>query len=107
VYVDSGSTDGSVAVARGMGVIVVELDMTKPFTAARARNAGLAKLLQDNPELGYVQFVDGDCVVQPDWLDEAFEFMQHHLHYAAVCGRRRERFPEKSIYNQLCDIEWD
>lgn len=107
VYVDSGSTDGSVTMARGMGVIVVELDMTKPFTAARARNAGLAKLLQDNPELGYVQFVDGDCVVQPDWLDEAFEFMQHHLHYAAVCGRRRERFPEKSIYNQLCDIEWN
>ena len=26
---------------------------------------------------------------------------------AVVCGRRRERFPKKSIYNQLCDIEWD
>jgi GT2 family glycosyltransferase len=25
----------------------------------------------------------------------------------AVCGRRRERFPELSVYNRLCDLEWD
>ena len=24
-----------------------------------------------------------------------------------MCGRRRERFPERSIYNWLCDLEWD
>jgi len=24
-----------------------------------------------------------------------------------VCGRRRERHPEASIYNRLCDFEWD
>ena len=40
VYVDSGSTDGSVAAARGLGAEVVELDMKHPFTAARARIAG-------------------------------------------------------------------
>jgi hypothetical protein len=22
-------------------------------------------------------------------------------------GRRRERFPEASVYNRLCDLEWD
>jgi hypothetical protein len=26
---------------------------------------------------------------------------------AAVCGRRRERHPEASVYNRLCDIEWN
>lgn len=107
VYVDSGSNDGSVEMARGMGIIVVELDMTKPFTAARARNAGLEKLLQCYPNLKYVQFVDGDCEVQSGWLGKAFAFMQKNHDYAAVCGRRRERFPKRSIYNQLCDIEWD
>jgi hypothetical protein len=25
----------------------------------------------------------------------------------AVCGRRRERFPERSVYNRLCDLEWN
>jgi len=107
VYVDSGSTDGSVEIALGMGIIVVELDMTKPFTAARARNAGLEKLLQCYPDLQYVQLVDGDCEVQSNWLEKGFDFMQKNNDYAAVCGRRRERFPKRSIYNQLCDIEWD
>lgn len=107
VYVDSGSTDGSVKTAETMGVLVVQLDMKQPFTAARARNAGLTALLQQHPELEYVQFVDGDCEVQPEWLKKAFSFMQANIDFAAVCGRRRERFPQKSIYNQLCDIEWD
>ena len=35
VYVDSGSTDGSIEMARSLGVEVVELDMSKPFTMAR------------------------------------------------------------------------
>jgi GT2 family glycosyltransferase len=26
---------------------------------------------------------------------------------AVVCGRRRERYPEATIYNRLCDMEWD
>ena len=43
VYVDSGSSDGSVQWAGSQGVQVVELDMTTPFTAARARNAGFSR----------------------------------------------------------------
>ena len=43
VYVDSGSSDGSAALAEARGAEVVALDMTLPFTAARARNAGLAR----------------------------------------------------------------
>ncbi|WP_292414761.1 MULTISPECIES: glycosyltransferase family 2 protein [unclassified Methylophaga] len=107
VYVDSGSSDGSVQMALEMSVRVVELDMTKPFTAARARNAGLTALLEYNPQLDYVQFVDGDCEVQRAWLDVAFEFLSIQQDFAAVCGRRRERYPTATIYNQLCDIEWD
>src|SRR5271170_4957425 len=37
VYVDSGSTDGSLELARELAVVVVELDLKTPFTAARAR----------------------------------------------------------------------
>ena len=36
VYVDSGSTDDSVAMALGMGLEIIELDLGTPFTAARA-----------------------------------------------------------------------
>jgi GT2 family glycosyltransferase len=106
-YVDSGSTDGSVALARALGVEVIELDRARPFTAARARNAGLERLLQLRPDLRYVFFVDGDCEVIHGWIDQAVGFLESHPDVAAVCGRRRERHPERSIYNLLCDIEWD
>ena len=45
VYVDSGSNDGSEAMARSLGAEVVALDRSLPFTAARARNEGAARLL--------------------------------------------------------------
>jgi GT2 family glycosyltransferase len=107
VYVDSGSTDGSIELARGMGVLVTELDRAVPFTAARARNAGFARLLEAAPATELVQFVDGDCEVDPGWLGRAEPEIRADAQLAVVCGRRRERHPEASIYNRLCDLEWD
>lgn len=107
VYVDSGSTDGSVQLARDRGVQVLALDMTRPFTAARARNEGFACLQRALPDVRYVQFVDGDCEVVGGWLGTAQAFLAAHPEVAVVCGRRRERFPQRSVYNLLCDLEWD
>lgn len=107
VYVDSGSTDGSPSLARDTGAEVVDLDMSVPFTAARARNEGFARLLISQPEVEFVQFVDGDCEVVAGWIDAARDFLMHHPEHAVVCGRRRERFPERSVYNRMCDDEWD
>lgn len=107
VYVDSGSTDGSVELARSLGVDVVELDLSIPFTAARARNSGVAHLLQASPQTEFIQFVDSDCEVAQGWLDYALAQLDANPNVAVVCGRRRERFPEQSLYNRLCDIEWD
>ncbi len=107
VYVDSGSTDGSVELARFFGVRTIDLDMRVPFTAARARNAGFALLREVRPDLGYVQFVDGDCELAPGWLQAACAFLDNHAGVAMVCGRLRERHPDRSVYNLLCDIEWD
>jgi len=107
VYVDSGSKDGSVSLARSTGSEVVELDTRTAFTAARARNEGFRRVLELAPDIPYVQFIDGDCEIVVGWLDAAVEFLDAHPDVAAVCGRRRERHPERSIYNLLCDIEWD
>jgi glycosyltransferase involved in cell wall biosynthesis len=107
VYVDSGSTDGSVQLAQRLGVEVVELDMTIPFTAARARNEGFACVKRLLPTVRYVQFVDGDCEVVAGWLSRAQTFLEAQPEVAVVCGRRRERFPQRSIYNLMCDLEWD
>ncbi len=107
VYVDSKSTDGSPELARSMGAEVVALDMSIPFCAARARNEGFDRLMRICPEAAYVQFVDGDCEVAAGWLDRAKAELEIRPDAGAVCGRRRERHPEASIYNRLADLEWD
>jgi GT2 family glycosyltransferase len=107
VYVDSASSDDSVAWARGQSVHVIELVSPPKLTAARGRNAGLHYLTQAHPDLEYVQFVDGDCEVQPGWLATAVAALEADAGLGAVFGRRRERFPERSIYNALCDDEWN
>lgn len=107
VYVDSGSTDGSAARARGAGVAVVELDPARPFSAARARNEGFERATAEHPGLSYVMFVDGDCEVVAGWLVRARVELEARPELAAVCGRRRELHPERSVYNRLADLEWD
>ena len=107
VYVDSGSTDGSVAMARELGIEVVELDRKIPFTAARARNAGVQRLISVNHQVEFVQVVDGDCEVVDGWLEAALAQMREAADAAIVCGRRRELHPDASVFNRLCDMEWN
>ncbi len=107
VYVDSGSNDGSVELSRSLTSAVVELDLKLPFTAARARNEGFRKLLELQPGVEYIFFVDGDCEVVSGWLRKAATFLTEHRDVAVAWGLRRERYPEKSIYNMLCEIEWE
>jgi len=103
VYVDSGSTDGSAGRAAELGAEVVQLDMTTPFTAARARNAGLAEA----GEAEFVQFVDGDCEVEAGWIATGLAALAAEPRLGIVAGRRRELRPEVSVYNRLCDAEWN
>ena len=107
IYVDSGSTDGSVEAARAAGAEVVELDLSIPFTAARARNAGLNLLNSLDSDRDYVQFIDGDCELRDGWITAAQAAIEAEDRIAVVCGRRRERFPEASRWNKLTDVEWD
>ena len=107
VYVDSGSTDRSDIWAQEFGAELIRLDPSSHFTAARARNAGFRRLLEMLPDTLFVQFIDGDCELAASWPAAAVDFLKAHENVAAVFGRRRERFPDRSIYNQLCDWEWN
>jgi glycosyltransferase involved in cell wall biosynthesis len=107
VYVDSGSTDNSVAIALAETVHVEHLDPAEGFTAAKARNIGWRRLLATQPTLDFVHFIDGDCELFPKWLEHALGFLEKNALAVVVCGRRKERYPEASIYNLLCDFEWN
>ncbi|MFC1876747.1 glycosyltransferase [Thermodesulfobacteriota bacterium] len=107
VYVDSGSSDGSVEYAESIGVDIIRLDMKIPFCAGRARNEGFQLLNKKYHKLKYFQFIDGDCEVFEGWLSFAYNYLEKYKSCAVVAGRRKEKYPEKSIYNKLCDIEWN
>lgn len=107
VYADSASTDGSPERARELGAAIVVLRQDGKLNAARGRNAGYGELRARFPGCELVQFLDGDCILQPEWLAQGTEFLEAHDDVAVVCGRRFEAHPEASIYNALCDQEWN
>lgn len=104
VYVDSGSTDDSVAFARSLGVEVVELDRGAGYSAARARNAGLARIAKN--QIPFVQFVDGDCAIDESWIRIARRYLESHVDVAVVVGHLAERDPSASLWHRLCNLEW-
>jgi glycosyltransferase involved in cell wall biosynthesis len=106
VYADSASTDDSVAIAERMGIAVVRLT-GKPMSAARGRNAGRALLRERFPALEYIQFVDGDCELEPGWIERAAAFLDAEPDVGVVAGRLRERFRERNAYHRLADMEFD
>lgn len=107
VYVDSGSTDGSCEAARALGFAVVDLDMSKAFSAARARNTGIEWLVAQRPDLAFVQTVDGDCEVRDGWIETAAADLDADPQRAIAFGRRREREPGRNAYHLACDDEWN
>ena len=106
IYVDSGSTDNSIEIAQSNQIDIIELDPNQPFSAARARNEGFERLIELNPELEFVQFIDGDCTLLPDWLTTGRSALLENPKRAAVIGHLTERNKDGSPYNRLCALEW-
>lgn len=99
VYVDSGSSDSSVAVAWRRGVRVIALT-DGPMSAARGRNAGSRAV-----SAPFVFFVDGDCVVEPAFAVRARALIADPK-VAAVWGALREFNPAGTWFNRVIDIHW-
>ena len=104
IYVDSGSSDGSLENAQKLGATVVSLDTQEPFTAARARNFGI---LQLDGNAKYIQVIDGDCEIVKGWIERGIQFLEQHPNVAVVAGRLREKYPDRTVWNMLADHEWD
>jgi cellulose synthase/poly-beta-1,6-N-acetylglucosamine synthase-like glycosyltransferase len=99
LYVDSSSTDGSVALAEGMGVRTIVLE--GPTTAARGRNAGWTST--DAP---FILFLDGDTLLHPEFVATALPHLAD-ASVAGVYGDRREMRTDDSIYNAIFDMDWN
>lgn len=106
VYVDSASNDSSIANAQKAGIDFIELDATVPLSAARARNAGYDWLKKSQGSVRYVHFIDGDCELDPGWLDKAVKCLDEDLTIGALCGRLREKDRDRNIFSRLSDMGW-
>jgi glycosyltransferase involved in cell wall biosynthesis len=100
VYVDSGSRDGSVVMARQLGWDVVELATRRP-TAALARNAGWR-----SSDSKWILFLDGDTVLHLDFVRSAIDTAQADEMIASVWGHRREMDPVANVYHRVLDLDW-
>ena len=98
IYVDSASTDTSVALAESFGARVLAVKPKRP-TAALGRNAGWRAATAP-----VVLFLDGDTILHPDFVADSLPELKGNV--AAVWGHRREIHPDASIFNRLLDLDW-
>lgn len=99
VFVDGGSGDRSVELAKGFdGVRVIELKDPSP-TPGKGRNAGFRAV-----QSPFIQFMDADTTLHPLWFEKALPYFKDRV--AAVCGYRKEKYPEKNFYHTIGNIEW-
>ena len=99
IYVDSASTDDSVARAEALGARVITVRPERPC-AAVGRNAGWRAAAAP-----FVLFLDGDTVLDPDFVADSLpEFDDPEV--TVVWGHRRETRPEASLFNRVLDLDW-
>ena len=100
VYVDSQSTDGSVALAQRLGAHVLSLGEQPPCAAA-GRNIGWRAA-----QGALVLFLDGDTQLDPTFVGRAMDVLRADPGLVAVWGHRRESNPAQSVYTRVLDLDW-
>ena len=99
IYVDSGSTDRTLEISSKYPLKIVQLKTDRP-SVSLGRNEGF-KISKGK----LIHFIDGDSLIDPQWLKNSLPYMVNG-EIACVTGRRKELFPEESIYNKLIDLSW-
>jgi glycosyltransferase involved in cell wall biosynthesis len=100
IYVDSASTDDSVQRAEALGATVISVRPERP-SAATGRNAGWRAASGD-----LVLFLDGDTVLDANFIPEAIAEMNSAEDIAVVWGHRRESNTGGSLFNRVLDLDW-
>ena len=82
IYVDSASTDETVAVARSLDVRVVSLDSGRKLCPSLGRHAGTQAADGE-----FILFLDADTLIYKNFLPVALEYFRQHPELGGVNGR--------------------
>jgi glycosyltransferase involved in cell wall biosynthesis len=99
IYVDGGSSDNSIQIAMAANIDMI-LGGDRRRKAAENRNLGLK-----NASGRFVQFLDGDMVMDQGWPAAALRCLIARENIAAVCGRLKE--VNSSLLYQALQMDWD
>lgn len=83
IFVDSDSEDKTAEIACGYPVTVVRLTRATRLTAGTGRYVGTRHASGD-----YVMFLDGDCELQPGFVEKALEALERDRSLSTVVGTR-------------------
>ena len=100
LYVDSGSDDNSLQIARKLGARVILSGHRHTWNAAQARNAGWRAARGD-----VIQFLDGDMVLEEGWLAAGLAALGEPG-VGAVGGRIHERRLRATFGNRAFGQDW-
>ena len=98
VLVDSGSTDGTAAIAAAFGARIVRIPSAE-FTFGRSLNFGVRAATRDLIVIASAHIYP----VYPDWLESLlspFEDEKVALTYGKQRGPKKARFSERQVYHQ-------
>jgi glycosyltransferase involved in cell wall biosynthesis len=86
IVVDSCSSDRTVDIARNFPVEIYRYHGPL-FSAAAGRTVGFSYTRSE-----YVLFIDGDCCIEPKWLEQGLSALESAPSAGVVYGQRREVF---------------
>jgi len=99
IYVDGGSKDKSVSIAKAIsGIKVIEGNFKNP-TPGKGRNAGWHAATGE-----WIQFFDGDTIAEKRWFLNAVKYIREGV--AAIFGKRQEKNRNKNWFHFIADLEW-
>ncbi len=103
VFVPVGAAPDAIATARRAGAVVVDDDERSLATGGRARNAGYRQLKKIAPHLRYVQFIDSDFALDPDWISTAENFMDRRPEVSIIEGLSQTPSGDAVEYGTLAE----
>lgn len=99
LYVDGGSTDGSVDIVLELGDIRI-LGGDRRRRAAENRNLGLMAARGE-----FIQFLDGDMELHPAWPGAALRLLEEKPEVACVFGQIEEK--RDNVFYDALQLDWE